>query len=822
MRKRLLSTFLCVMAVVALRSASMAQPPGGPGGGGFGGGPGGPQIRMFGPQPPTAATLLEMPEVQTELKLTDAQKQSATKLLDEMREAVGKAMEGFNPFELGNLSDEARIAKMDENRKKMEAVGKEIDAKVSKLLDEKQNERIAQLELQRQGGRALLRDEIAKKLELTEKQIEELKPLLPQGGGMMGAPGFGGRPGSGRDGSGPPPGFVPPGAVGPPGGAPGAAPNEEALKVLTDAQRTKWKEMQGVAFAFPQQRMRFGGPMGGPERKIVKQFDKDNNGWLNAEERVPARVEAKKGGGGRGPGGGFGPPGGGFGGGPGGPGGGGPGGGDRGGRGGPGGGFGPPGRENVPTSPGPTIKKEEVTPVSGDLYDPAIVRTIFLDFENKDWEQEIADFHGTDVDVPATMTVDGKEYKNVGLHFRGMSSYGGVPAGSKRSFNVSVDMADSKQRLQGYKTLNLLNSHEDPTFMHTVLYFDAARKYLAAPKANWVRVVVNGESWGLYVNAQQFNKEFVEENFNEGKGARWKVSGSPGGGGGLEYLGDKIEGYKQRYEIKSKDNDDAWRSMIQFCKILNETKPEDIPKAIEPMLDVDNALWFLALDCALINSDGYWVRASDYSIYLDEKGKFHFMPHDANETFQAPMGPGMIIGGGRGRPGGGGRGGAGGPGGGPGAPGGAGGPGAGGAGGPGGSGGPGGMAGGRGVELDPLTGLQDSSKPLRSKLLAVPKYRERYLQMVKTIANEQLDWAKLGPKVEQYAKLIKPYVEADTRKLSSNESFAQTVLGESAPEGRGRMSIQQFAQQRQKYLLGYGEISKLKDEEIAPAKGAKK
>ena len=31
-----------------------------------------------------------------------------------------------------------------------------------------------------------------------------------------------------------------------------------------------------------------------------------------------------------------------------------------------------------------------------------------------------------------------------------------VQAGHKRSFNVSVDMGDSKQRVQGYKTLNLL------------------------------------------------------------------------------------------------------------------------------------------------------------------------------------------------------------------------------------------------------------------------------------------------------------------------------------------------------------------------------
>ena len=49
----------------------------------------------------------------------------------------------------------------------------------------------------------------------------------------------------------------------------------------------------------------FGGPPGGTEKKLVKDFDKNNDGWLNAEERKEARVEAKKGGGGgRGPGGG--------------------------------------------------------------------------------------------------------------------------------------------------------------------------------------------------------------------------------------------------------------------------------------------------------------------------------------------------------------------------------------------------------------------------------------------------------------------------------------------------------------------------------------
>src|SRR5262249_43880415 len=196
--------------------------------------------------------------------------------------------------------------------------------------------------------------------------------------------------------------------------------------------------------------------------------------------------------------------------------------------------------------------------------------------------------------------------------------------------------AAPKPRLYGYKTLNLLNSHEAPSMMSTVLYSYIARQYIPAPKANFVKVVINGESWGVYVNAQQFNKEFVEENYKTTKGARWKVRG-PNFGAGLDYLGDNVEEYKKRYTIKSKDDAKDWKALVQLCRTLNETPLDKLEDALKPMLDIDGVLWFLALDNALINNDGYWVRASDYSLYRDPKGKFHVIPHDINETFQAAM-----------------------------------------------------------------------------------------------------------------------------------------------------------------------------------------
>lgn len=509
-----------------------------------------------------------------------------------------------------------------------------------------------------------------------------------------------------------------------------------------------------------------GGPPPGlmnDERKIVKQFDKNDDKQLNKDERAAAREFLKQNPQQqRGP---------------------------RDGMRGPGG-FG--GNEAAPT-PGAKVSKDEVKPAaSSDLYDANTLRTLFLDFENADWEAELETFHGTDVEVPALLTVDGKTYPGVGVHFRGMSSYMMVSAGRKRSLNVSIDFTRDKQELNGVKTLNLLNSNGDGSFLSAVLYSHIARKHIAAPKANLVRVVINGEDWGVYVNQEQFNKDFLKSNYGSAKGARWKVRGSPNGRGGLDYIGEEIEPYKQRYQMKD-GNDDDWYALIRLCKTLCETPAEELEAKLEPMLDLDSALWFLALDCGLINSDGYWTRASDYTIHRDKKGVFHVIPGDMNEAFREPEGPGM--------------------------------------GGP-----PRGMRPDRaqqpgqqgmevrppqggnmprvdGVKLDPLVALDDAGKPLRSKLLAVPALRDRYLADLRKLAEEDLDWKNLGPVVAAYRALVEKEVAADTRKLSTTEEFLKLTADEvsTTPEaaptemrrgpGHGGMVIRAFAEQRRAFLL---------------------
>jgi hypothetical protein len=95
-----------------------------------------------------------------------------------------------------------------------------------------------------------------------------------------------------------------------------------------------------------------------------------------------------------------------------------------------------------------------------------------------------------------------------------------------------------------------------------------------------------------------------------------------------------------------------------------------------------------------------------------------------------------------------------------------------------------------GPDLDPLVGLNDDSKALRSKLLAVPALRAKYLSYVRDIANTWLDWNTLGPLAQKHHDAIAADVRIDTRKLYSTEGFETGVA-----------SVKRFADARRAFLL---------------------
>jgi hypothetical protein len=465
---------------------------------------------------------------------------------------------------------------------------------------------------------------------------------------------------------------------------------------------------------------RGGAPVQGAEEDLplVARFDRDGNKLLNRAERLAAREFLAAN-----------PP---------------PRPGGRGGR---------AGAAPVTGTPGERLSPSAVQtyPQSVPLYDGGALRTLFLTFENDDWEDELDAFWHTDVEVPATLVVDGKAYRDVGVSFRGNNSFTAVPKGLKRPLSLTIDFVHD-QKLLGHTSLNLLNANQDPSFLRSVLFLEIARRYIPAPKANFVRVVINGESWGVYVNQQTFSKEFLRESFATTKGTRWK-SPNNSVGGGFGHLGDDIARYRRWYEMKGGDDTTAWKALAAATKVLDSTPPERLAAALAPVMNVDAVLRFLALDVALVNGDGYWRDGSDFNLYLDAGNRFMLIPHDVNEGFRV-----------------------------------------------------GGRGANNGAQPEPLTTLDDANKALRRRLLAVPALRTQYLKYVGDIADQWLDWNRLGPIVAKYEALIAGDVARDTRKLATTEAFVAGIHGATDGSPPVATTIKGFASLRRAALLAHPEI----------------
>ena len=403
---------------------------------------------------------------------------------------------------------------------------------------------------------------------------------------------------------------------------------------------------------------------------------------------------------------------------------------------------------------GDRIEQEDVTiyPDTVPLYDPTALRTIFIDFEDWEWEAKMEAFYRTDIEMPATITIDGQVFHGAGVHFRGNSSYSSIPTGFKRSLQISLDYTDEDAEFLDHNKLRLLNANEDPTFLRGILALTVARDYYMAPQANLARVVINGENWGLYMNVEHFNGDLTKPWYGKSDNdARWKVPGSGRGmRGTLYYLGDNIVSYRQVYEIKSDDDPEQWQALIDLTRILARTPPEELEAALDGVLDVDGTLRFLAVDNLLVSNDGFWTKGADYAIYRDGDGVFHLLQHDINEFFLASSGRG-----------------------------------------------------GGSTSLSPLYSENDRSKAVAYYLLAVPELKARYLDYVREMSETWLTWDKLGPIVQQYVELIRDDVYRDTKKLFYNEDF---TVGVNDRNGfTDPISLRAFVERRRAYLDGFFE-----------------
>lgn len=368
-------------------------------------------------------------------------------------------------------------------------------------------------------------------------------------------------------------------------------------------------------------------------------------------------------------------------------------------------------------------------PPSG-LYDSAIVRRIDLNFGQPNYWQLLKQNYATQTEIPATMVVDGITYDSVGVRFKGETSYMQLPQNSqKTSFNISVDFVNENQRIMGYKTLNLHNCFQDPSFMREVFYLYQIRHHIPAARHAYTELYINGANWGLYPSIQQLNKNFLEEWFLSNDGANFRADtpeSTPGPGGGgwgdgtaaLNYLGQDTASYQKYYTLKSSDVSNPWNKLISACNALNNTPTASLTSVLPQYMDVDRALWFIACEIAFADDDSYVHKGKmDYYAYWEpETGRLTPIEYDGNSVLTPSN-----------------------------------------------------------LNWGPFYNQNKVNYPLMNKLLAVPEYRQRYLAHLRAIINELLNPETTLVILENYKSQIQLLVQNDPKKLYPYQAFLNEV-----------------------------------------------
>jgi spore coat protein CotH len=93
----------------------------------------------------------------------------------------------------------------------------------------------------------------------------------------------------------------------------------------------------------------------------------------------------------------------------------------------------------------------------------------------------------------------------------------------KKSFKVDLNAFIPGQKWADLEKLNLNANQNDPSVLRAALSWNILRKMgLAGSRTSMVKVMLNGEYMGVYVNTEHMDEEFVEEYYDKDGGNFYK------------------------------------------------------------------------------------------------------------------------------------------------------------------------------------------------------------------------------------------------------------------------------------------------------------
>ena len=266
------------------------------------------------------------------------------------------------------------------------------------------------------------------------------------------------------------------------------------------------------------------------------------------------------------------------------------------------------------------------------LFDDSRVHTV--DIQVEDWAQFIAEAPEEEY-IPCTVSVDGEEFRQVGLRAKGNNSrrlteeYGLSRYSLKLEFDHYVDGGS----YHGLDKFSLDASFQDNSYLKTYLVYDMM-EYMGvpAPLRSFVWVTVNGSPWGLFLAVEEPEEAFARRNFGADHGQLYKPDytslNAENADVALRYVGDEPERYPNIFDNAKFDVGGADQTrLIQALKTLASGEN------LETAVNVDEVLRYFVVQVFVMNWDSYLGHTGHNYFLYEEDGELSILPWDYNLAF---------------------------------------------------------------------------------------------------------------------------------------------------------------------------------------------
>jgi spore coat protein H len=166
----------------------------------------------------------------------------------------------------------------------------------------------------------------------------------------------------------------------------------------------------------------------------------------------------------------------------------------------------------------------------------------------------------------------------------------------------------------------------DTTMLHATIGFYGFRQAeLLTPTAEHAAVYLNGEYQGLYYLIEPIDEDFFRRrDLRMGPLYEAMLANAH-----FSFAG----GYDARLGFERKgENEYFFGELERLITILDTSTPETLPSQIEPMLDVENYLRYLAVSVLFHNWDGYFNNLRMH--FVPGLAKFQVIPWDLDHLFE--------------------------------------------------------------------------------------------------------------------------------------------------------------------------------------------